>query len=99
MSTDASDPVGRWAELAGTNLGYVIGCKATDAATAAYRRRIDAERNALAARGLDVSRFDAIVEARAQRARADIRRLGQRDGDVVGACAAIMSRLRTRLAT
>ncbi len=97
-TADADDPVERWAELAGANLGHAQGCDAPDDAIARYRQRIDAERGDLAERGLDVSRFDAVLEARAQRARDDVRRLGQRDGDVQGACKAILDRLHARLA-
>ncbi len=99
VATQSTDPVERWAELAGANLGHARGCGASEQVLADYRRLIEADRVGLEARGLDVSRFDTIVDTHVDRAREDIRRLGQRKGDVDGACAAILERLRTRLAS
>lgn len=98
VSTQSTDPVERWAELAGANLGHARGCGASAAMLADYRRKIGTERAGLETRGLDVTRFDVVVDEHADRAHDSIRRLGQRGGDVEGACAAILEHLRAQLA-
>lgn len=56
------------------NLGYALGCGASDTDQRMYRARIQREKAGLSARGFDVSGFDATFDAAVARQQVQVQR-------------------------